>query len=71
MRHLHARFFHRYGRDNAFKQLVDVQLVAAMGPPGGGRTFVSNRLLRHFSTLACAQVRARTRNQHSYCQGWI
>lgn len=47
----------RYGRDNLFRQMVDVQFVAAMGPPGGGRAFVTNRLLRHFSTLACAQVR--------------
>lgn len=45
-----------YGRDNAFRQMVDVQFVAAMGPPGGGRSFVTNRLLRHFNTLACAQV---------------
>eukprot|EP00878_Enallax_costatus_P024290 GHUV01025916.1.p1 GENE.GHUV01025916.1~~GHUV01025916.1.p1 ORF type:complete len:555 (+),score=133.09 GHUV01025916.1:2513-4177(+) len=45
-----------YGRDNQFRQMVDVQLVAAMGPPGGGRAFVTNRLLRHFNTLACAQV---------------
>lgn len=46
----------RYGRDNLFRQMVDVQLVAAMGTPGGGRAFVTNRLLRHFNTLACAQV---------------
>lgn len=45
-----------YGRDNLFRQMVDVQFVAAMGPPGGGRSFVTNRLLRHFNTLACAQV---------------
>ncbi|KXZ55711.1 DHC8 protein [Gonium pectorale] len=45
-----------YGRDNAFRTLVDVQLVAAMGPPGGGRTFVTNRFLRHFNVLALAQV---------------
>lgn len=36
--------------------MTDVQWAAAMGPPGGGRTFVSGRVLRHFSTLACAQV---------------
>lgn len=46
----------RYGRDNSFRQMVDVQMVAAMGPPGGGRAFVTDRLLRHFNTLACAQV---------------
>jgi dynein heavy chain len=45
-----------YGRDNAFRELVDLQFVAAMGPPGGGRTFVTNRYLRHFSTVALTEA---------------
>jgi len=45
-----------YGRDNAFRAMTDVQTIMAMGPPGGGRTFVTNRFLRHFNTLALAQV---------------
>ena len=46
-----------YGRDNVFRNMVDVQFVAAMGPPGGGRTFISNRYSRHFNNLGLANVR--------------
>ena len=45
-----------YGRDNSFHHLVDVQFVCAMGLPGGGRTYITNRYLRHFNTLALSQV---------------
>jgi hypothetical protein len=48
-----------YGRDCVFRTMVDVQMVAAMGPPGGGRTFVTNRYTRHYNTLALPQVRSR------------
>ena len=63
-----------YGRDNVFRHMVDVQFVAAMGPPGGGRTFVSNRYTRHFNNLGLANVRGtgggeRPRHSCTYFAG--
>jgi hypothetical protein len=36
----------------AFRRLVDVQMVAAMGVAGAGRPVVTSRFLRHFSALS-------------------
>ena len=34
-------------KEKPFRQIVDKIFISAMGPPGGGRTFITPRILRH------------------------
>jgi dynein heavy chain len=37
-------------------------MLAAMGPPGGGRTFITARLIRHFNVIAYTELDRETIN---------
>nr|CCA18047.1 PREDICTED: dynein heavy chain 7 putative [Albugo laibachii Nc14] len=45
----HSGWYNR--KDTLFTQLVDVQFIAAMGPPGGGRSRITQRCARHFHLI--------------------
>lgn len=51
--------------DKPFKNLVDIIFVSAMGPPGGGRTFVTPRLLRHVNLISIAEFDENSLKKYS------
>lgn len=50
----------RYDRQNIFRAMVDCQFIAAMGPPGGGRNFITPRYARHYNHVAICDVDDRS-----------
>ncbi|KAL4427402.1 hypothetical protein ABPG74_009674 [Tetrahymena malaccensis] len=54
----HKGWYNR--RDLQFMKMEDVIILAAMGPPGGGRTFITNRVVRHFNILGYTELDQNT-----------
>ena len=40
--------------------LVDLTILSAMGPPGGGRSAITNRCVRHFNVIAYPELDRET-----------
>eukprot|EP00798_Chlamydomonas_sp_ICE-L_P021154 gene21154-28043_t len=49
--------------DLHFRKMVDVQFMAAMGPPGGGRHAVTNRYMRHYHVLHITEFDDKSKTQ--------
>ena len=47
----HGGWYDRDNKEKPFNRLVDIILVTAMGPPGGGRSEVTQRMQRQFNIL--------------------
>jgi len=47
-------------KDLVFKTLEDLTVLTAMGPPGGGRTFITNRFIRHFNIVTYTDLDGST-----------
>ena len=41
-----------------YMRLEDLVVLSTMGPPGGGRTFITSRLVRHYNMLAYTDLPA-------------
>ncbi len=50
-------------KEKPFKKIINTILITAMGPPGGGRSFVSPRILRHLSLTSFTSFEDETLNR--------
>jgi ATP-dependent protease Clp ATPase subunit len=39
-----------------FRNIIDTMLICSMGPPGGGKTFITPRMQRHFNIVAFTDI---------------
>ena len=49
-------WYDREDKDKPWLSIVDIIMVSAMGPPGGGRSVITQRLQRHFNVIAYTEM---------------
>ena len=54
----HKGWYNR--KDMQWMKIERLIMLSAMGPPGGGRTFITNRLIRHFNVIAYTELDRET-----------
>ena len=50
----HQGWYNR--KDLVFMKFEDIILLGAMGPPGGGRSNITGRAVRHFNVIAYTEL---------------
>lgn len=54
----HSGWYNR--KDQQFMKIESVILLTALGPPGGGRTHITPRIIRHFNVMANSELDGKT-----------
>jgi dynein heavy chain len=49
-------WYDQVDKEKPFRTIINIQFVGAMGPPGGGRAFLSNRFMRHFNLVTYTEL---------------
>jgi len=56
----HKGWYDRNSKEKPFLRIEDIYFIAAMGPPGGGRTVITPRLQRHFNIMTYTDLQVES-----------
>jgi len=52
----HGGWYNHSDKERPFMNIINLILVGAMGPPGGGRSYLTNRFMRHFNLITYTEL---------------
>lgn len=58
----HHGWYDRKSKEKPLMNIVDIMLACSMGPPGGGRSPITQRLQRHFNIVTYTDLEQKTIN---------